>query len=830
MHASLRQFGRSVIVPCAVGLVATAAMMGLRLGPGWALLACNGAVAGAVCVALHRAQRSGGTGRERERKPDSWGHVWTSLIEASEDAILAKDLNGIITHWNAGAELMFGYRSDEIVGRPITVLFPEDRLSEENAILTRIQRGERIDHYETVRRAKDGRLIDVSIGIAPVCDEKGNIIGAAKILRDITERIRTAKQWQRAEEARARNARLLEIAREAIFTWELDGAISFWNAGAENLYGYSREEAVGRVSHELLRTVHPIPLAELKETLRRDGVWDGELRHRTKDGHEVVVESSQVLVTEADGTQLVLETNRDVTVRHTMEDALRDSERRLAGVINSAMDAIITVNRAQEIVLFNPAAEKVFRCPAAEAIGRSVDRFIPERFRQSHHEHVRRFGETGVTSRQMGALGEIAGVRADGEEFPIEASISHVEVGGEQLFTVILRDVTEKKRAEEHWREAEESVRRSEEHLRLVLDTLATFVGVLTPDGTLHRINRASVAVAGLTQEDVLGKKAWDCFWWNYEPKTQALIRDACERAAAGESLRFDAVAQVAAGKMDIDFQIVPMFGPDGSVQYLIPSGVDISERKQQERAVLLLNAELEQRVRERTAALEESNRELEGFTYSVSHDLRAPLRHMAGFAQLLEKSAAGKLDEVGLRHLGIVIDSANHMGKLMDQLLAFSRMGRAALRPQSLDLGQLVSEVIQTAVPEMNGRTIEWKIAPLPEVTADPDLLRLVLGNLISNAVKFTRNNPNACIEIGSERRDGETVIWVRDNGAGFDPRFYEKLFGVFQRLHHADQFEGTGIGLANVRRIVSRHGGRTWAEGAINQGATFYFSLPNE
>ena len=253
---------------------------------------------------------------------------------------------------------------------------------------------------------------------------------------------------------------------------------------------------------------------------------------------------------------------------------------------------------------------------------------------------------------------------------------------------------------------------------------------------------------------------------------------------------------------------------------------------------------DLEERVQQRTAKLEEAtvllkrhveeldavNRELESFSYSVSHDLRAPLRHITGFAMMLRESASSTLDAEGQRYLKTIVDAASRMGRLIDDLLAFSRVGRTQLASSPVDLNRLVQEARQEVSADIDGRAVSWRVQNLPIVKGDPGLLRLVFVNLLSNALKYSAKSPRIEIEVGVlPERDG-TVLFVRDNGVGFDMQYAYNLFGVFQRLHSNDDFEGTGLGLANVRRIVMRHGGRTWAEGAIDRGATFYISLPIE
>ncbi len=253
-------------------------------------------------------------------------------------------------------------------------------------------------------------------------------------------------------------------------------------------------------------------------------------------------------------------------------------------------------------------------------------------------------------------------------------------------------------------------------------------------------------------------------------------------------------------------------------VYYLIRH--DIMERRR-------IAAEL----RRRGELLEAANKELEAFSYSVSHDLRAPLRHIDGYASLLEKTAGETLNEKARRYLQTISESAKQMGQLIDDLLVFSRMGRQEMLSTTVDLNQLLKQVLHDLRHDLQGRTVSWTIGPLPQVQGDPAMLRQVFMNLLANAIKFTSKRPLAQIEVGCDQSNREEpVLFVRDNGVGFDMQYAAKLFGVFQRLHRTDEFEGTGIGLANVRRIIHRHGGRTWAEGEVDKGATFYFTLPTK
>src|SRR5262249_1271612 len=263
-----------------------------------------------------------------------------------------------------------------------------------------------------------------------------------------------------------------------------------------------------------------------------------------------------------------------------------------------------------------------------------------------------------------------------------------------------------------------------------------------------------------------------------------------------------------------------------GRPMEILETGNDISDRKAREEEIRRLNLDLEHRSGE----LQASNKELEAFAYSISHDLRAPLRHMVGYTELLQRHAGASLDEKSRRYMATIVDSTKRMGSLIDDLLSFSRIARTEARETTVSMQQLVKEVRAEIEPDTTGREIGWRVGELPDLYGDRSMLRLALVNLISNAVKFTRKRQHAEIEIGCLPKQPEGVtLFVKDNGVGFDMRYANKLFGVFQRLHRAEAFEGTGIGLATVQRIIHRHGGKVWAEALVDAGATFFIEVPN-
>jgi PAS domain S-box-containing protein len=300
------------------------------------------------------------------------------------------------------------------------------------------------------------------------------------------------------------------------------------------------------------------------------------------------------------------------------------------------------------------------------------------------------------------------------------------------------------------------------------------------------------------------------------------------ENAKLGETRLYETVRIRKDGRpVDLSLAVSPIRDAHGSIVGVSSIARDITERKRTEEQILKLNAELEHRVQMRTAELTAANQELEAFTYSVAHDLRAPLRHIDAFTRILQEDFAGSFPPEAAQLLGTIRQGSENMSRLVNDLLNLAHVGRQEMKREPTSLNLLVQEVMTELKREAEGRDIEWRVTDLPSIPGDPGLLKQVFANLLSNSVKYTRPRQRAVIEVGARKMNDETVLFIRDNGVGFDMKYADKLFGVFQRLHRAEEFEGTGVGLAIVERVIKRHGGHIWAESALDKGATFYFTL---
>lgn len=415
-------------------------------------------------------------------------------------------------------------------------------------------------------------------------------------------------------------------------------------------------------------------------------------------------------------------------------------------------------------------------------------------------------------------------VRRDGARVSVFLSDA-ILPGPEEEIVAFVLDITERKRADEE-------KQATEERLRLFVEHAPASLAMFDREMRYLSVSRRWLGDYGLGERDLLGLSHYEIF-----PEIDDRWKAIHKRALAGEVVRDDSdrFDRLDGSVQWLRWEVRPWHDASGKVCGIVVFSEDITERKLAEAEIQALHedlqrhaAELEQRVRERTVELEAANKDLESFSYSVSHDLRAPLRAINGFARILTEDQGDKLDAEGRRVLGVVCDEASRMGHLIDDLLQFSRLGRKPLQKSVTDMTALVRAIYEELRAQTPERTVDFVLDSLPDVPADPALLRQVWFNLLDNAWKFTRHREHARIVLSGSIQAGEAIYSVADNGAGFDMRYAGKLFGVFQRLHALEEFEGTGVGLALVQQVVRRHGGRVWAEGAVDGGATFSFSLP--
>ena len=772
-------------------------------------------------------------------------------FETVRDAVIVADARtGRIVLWNPAATETFGYPASEALQMNVEQLVPERLRDRHRAGLARYRergRGPYIDSQEllelpAVRRTGEEIRIEMSLNpIEPTLDfgdEESRFVLA--IVRDVTERKRSEEALRESE---ARFHALARNALDIVMITDADGTIRYISPSVERVLGYRPEEMIGTSS---ALYVHPDDLErsleELAEAASKPGVHPVavETRVRRKDGSWCHLEGIANNLLNDPTVRGMVFNHRDVTERKQAEEAIRASEDRFRSLVQYASDIVTILDADGTIRYESPAIERILGYRPEELVGQNAFDYV-------HPEDVERvlgvFAEA-LKSRAVSPLVEFRFRHADG-------SWCHLEAIGNNLLddpnirgmVVNSRDVTGRKRAEEEVRrlnetlekqvaertaqleEAVTELRTSEERFRALVQHASDIIAVLDHDGTIRYMSPSVEQVLGYRPEEMIGK---DCFVHMHPEDVERMVRVfAKESSRPGLNPSVEFRVRHADGSWCHLEAISNNLLHDPAVKGIVVNSRDATERRRAEEEIRLLNQQLERRVIQRTTELQAAIEELESFSYSVSHDLRAPLRAIDGFSQILLEDYEGELDEEGKSYLGRIRNASQRLGWLIDGLLDLSRMTRGEMRRETVDLSALAKAVAEDLRHDQPERQAEFVISDDLLASGDPVLLMAVIENLLGNAWKFTKTRSRARIEFGVSEADGTRAYFVRDNGIGFDMAYAGKLFDAFQRLHSSSEFEGTGIGLATVQRIVHRHGGRVWAKGEVGVGATFFFTL---
>jgi PAS domain S-box-containing protein len=675
-------------------------------------------------------------------------------------------------------------------------------------------------HIVEPRSRSEGGSIWVDATKIPLFDTNGNFSALLGILEDITER---KEAERRLTESEARYRYLFEQNPVPLLIYETGGLLILAaNEAFLRHYGYSEAEALALHLTDLSPESEKQATVDLARRLEGQA-YAGEWHHLRKDGTQITIEAHSRGFT-YDGRTARIAVLADITERKLMEEALREKERQISLIYDTVVDVIFYLRIAKNGAYYFDSVNQCFLSTTglqtSQIVGKQPQEVVPEPSLSlvlaKYREAIRTKKTVRWEEESSYPSGRVVG----------EVRVAPVFDDANKCVGLVgsVHDITERKRAEE-------ALRQSEQRYKQLLESVTDYTySVEVHNGSVGNTVHGTGCrkVTGYTPEDYATiPRLW---LQMVHPDDRATVEHYADPLCEGKDvpplehriIHKDGtliwIRNTYVLKKDANGTII---GYDGLIS-------DVTERKLAEAEIRRLNANLEDRVSRRTAQLEASNKELEAFSYSVSHDLRAPLRHASGFVDLLIRRCKAELSEKGQLYLASIADSVHQMGMLIDDLLQFSRTGRAEMRQSASDLNVILGEVMETLRRDNPDRLIEWVTDRLPRVYCDEAMLRLVWMNLLSNAVKFTRTRETAKIAVGVKDETTEFVFWVRDNGVGFDMRYAQKLFGVFQRLHAVEEFEGTGIGLANVRRIIARHDGRTWAEAEIDKGATMFFTLP--
>jgi PAS domain S-box-containing protein len=740
----------------------------------------------------------------------------SSLLNTIPYGIQENDIRGVITYSNAAHHRILGFQPGELIGQHIwdrqTNTAARHELRNYLAYLVAEQPSPQ--PYISRNNTKQGKELVIEVSWDYLYDGTGEVSGFISVISDITAR----KQAEQAlQESERRYRELADNMSDAVAVYEAvnsgeDIIFKEFNRAAERIGGIPRERVIGRSLREVFPGVVSMGLYDVIQRVSRTGKAQQHPMQRYQDKRLSLWVESYVYKLSSNEIVAVY---KDVTKAKNAELALRESEEKYRLLVENQTDLLVKIDVEGRFQFVSPSYCRLFGIAEDQLLGRTFMPLVHEDDRDSTAKVME-----ALNSPPYNAYLEQRAMTQEGWRWLGWMDTAVVDDNGEVTAIIgVGRDITERK-------QAEQALLESEQRLRTVVQQMPVILDAIDEHGNIQVWNREAERVTGYSSAEMVGNpKAWEWLYPDPEYRNKMLAEWRQRRDHLHWVLRLQA--------KDGSERFIEWSNISG--RYPIPGwsswgiGIDVTERKHAEVAVRTLNRELEDRVRERTRELQQVNRELESFAYSVSHDLRAPLRAIDGFSQALLEDYGRQFDEVAHDYLNRVRNAAQRMGMLIDDLLQLSRVSRSEMIRETVDLKALAVEAMDDLKANEPERHIVLNIDDSLLVEGDPRLLRIMLDNLLGNAWKFTRHNASS--EISFRRESGDPSIFsIKDNGVGFDMRHAEKLFGAFQRLHRTSDFPGTGVGLATVQRIVHRHGGRIWAEAEIDKGATFYFTLPGD
>jgi PAS domain S-box-containing protein len=749
-----------------------------------------------------------------------------ALLNAAPDATIVVNDSGLIQMVNKQVENLFDYTQQELINQPVELLMPAEARSRHMDHRKGFIKEARVrsmgEGMELNAVKKNGSKFPVEISLSPIQSDQGLLVSAS--VRDISARKQQEEKLKRSEERF--HLLVSSIHDYAIFMLDVDGKVVSWNKGARNIKGYTAEEIIGK-SIDVFYTAEDnkagLPQSNLAFA-KEHGHYETEGWRVRKDGSVFYADVVfNVMMDQQGKIYGYAKVTRDITEKRRAEDRIRF----LALIADNIQDPVISADNNFKVTNWNLSAEKLFGWKSDEAMGKEFGNLLGVVYpNETRAEIVNAFEKNGYWQ------GEVIYHTKHGDPLNILTTASQIKDNKGSITgnLVIVKDITARKKAEMELsklnaelelrvKERTKELSESERHYRMLVDQSPDGIFLSDADGNYQEVNKAGCELTRYTAGEILRMTIADMVM----PEELKRLPVETGKLQTGKLSLSEWKFRRKDGSVFIGEVIARML-PDGRLQAILR---DITERKEIENKIKNLNAALEIQVAKRTQELQAANKEMEAFTYSVSHDLRAPLRGIIGFANILEEDYATQLDDEARRITKVIRDNTLKMGNLIDDLLAFSRTGKQELIKSKVDMNLLVKEIVDEYKSKPPGN-IDWQIHELPLVNADANTIRQVWVNLISNAVKYSEKKPQVVIEINSYLNTSEVIFYVKDNGVGFDDQYKNKLFKVFQRLHSSDEFEGTGVGLALVEKIVLKHGGVVWAEGKEGNGACFYFSLP--